>query len=138
MQYEEISSLREENARLVVKVTGLEVKNAKFEDKNTKHNVKNVELKAEVVKLRDDIEETNPGHFSQGNDNKNSKLSHSISTTPISPPQTSVSNSSGEKLPDVEMSTLVTFQVNVPSTAQVSKSNKSRPPISILSDDPEE
>ncbi|UZN99156.1 uncharacterized protein OCT59_000436 [Rhizophagus irregularis] len=43
-------------------------------------------------------------------------------------PQSFVSNSSGKKLPDVEMSTSVTFQVSVPSTSsygQARSSNKS-------------
>ena len=55
--------------------------------------------------------------------------------------QASVSNFSGEKLPDVEMSTSDTSssgQASVPSTSQISSSSKTRPPISILPDDPEE
>ncbi|CAB4390954.1 unnamed protein product [Rhizophagus irregularis] len=55
-------------------------------------------------------------------------------------------NSSGEKLPDVNMSTVskdtpsVKSQVSVPSTtsfSQINKSNKSQLLISILPEDPE-
>ena len=50
--------------------------------------------------------------------------------------------SSGEKLPDVEMSMVssanpqVKSQASVPSTSSVNKPNKSRLSISILPDDP--
>jgi len=52
-----------------------------------------------------------------------------------------LSNSSGEKLPNVKTSTSDTSQASVPSTSssgQARSSNKSRLPISILPDDPEE
>src|SRR5207248_8750900 len=57
---------------------------------------------------------------------------------------TLLENSSGEKSPNVEISTdtsgitPVKSQVNVPSIPQVRSSNKSRLPISILPEDPEE
>jgi hypothetical protein len=51
---------------------------------------------------------------------------NSDSPVSVALPQTSASNSSGEKLPDVDMSTSVTSQVSVPSTSSVGKSNKSR------------
>ncbi|KAF0397182.1 hypothetical protein F8M41_009942 [Gigaspora margarita] len=58
-----------------------------------------------------------------------------ISTIPIALPQTSVSNTSNEKLLDEK---IATSQASVPSPFQVNASNKTQPPISILPVDPEE
>ncbi|EXX57193.1 hypothetical protein RhiirA1_428976 [Rhizophagus irregularis] len=81
-------------------------------------------------------EQTSEISFTSGKENHVTEISET-GESEVNALSTSVSNSFSEKLPDIKMSTSITSQTNVQYTSSIS-SSKSRLPISILPEDPEE